>query len=126
MNSIFDPSRGVNTLRVEDPKILAAEARARSVVEAAKLNEAVHIIDGLIAEVQTMTIAKRFCENKKPSESMSAQAYPVHPLFKDLGEGEFKRKSIIADLEQARLVIFHQIDTLQTIVMDIEATKTEG
>lgn len=106
------------------PAFEAAQARAKDIIERASLNEAIRIIQGLRDEVSKMKIADRFNPDKKPSESEYI-VQGMNPSWKDLNEPEFKRQSLLHDLEMIETEIASSIGRLNAIVMDIEATKLD-
>ncbi len=122
----FDPARGVHVLRVDNPAQLAAEARAKLLIEQAQLNEAIRVVTDLISEVQKMPISARFRRDRRPSESPYAgSANPLNPLLRGLDEAEFKRQTLLARLASLGGSITLAVGQLEGLVLDIEATKTD-
>ena len=114
-------------IRPENPGFDAAEQKARETVDRAQLNEAIRVIDQLIEEVRSMPIASRYKLDKRPSESLlAANAPSLNPILKDLNEPEFKRQTLLNNLERIKTDTVRAISQLGHVVLDIEATKTEG
>jgi hypothetical protein len=104
--------------------VIAAEERGDSVVEQARFNEAIRVIEGLEAEVLAMEMPARFSRTKKPSESLFNTGVSSEE-FVDLSEDEYKRKTLLLELRKLKSQIAHAVGQLKGVVMDIEATKQE-
>ena len=113
----FDPSLG-------NPNHVAAVARAKELVAQCQLNEAVRVIDALIAEVDTMPIAVRFSTVEKIFSTCSPSR-GFNQNYLHLTEAEYKKHKLIQDLRAIRNKVLSAIDELQTVVMDMEATKLD-
>ncbi len=103
--------------------LLAAEDRADSLVEQARLNEAISVVEELENEVAGMTISPRFSRTKKPSESVYNRGISNLNLT-DLTEDEYKRATLLMSLKSLKNKINSTIISgLKNIVLDIERTK---
>jgi hypothetical protein len=124
---LLDPARGVHALQVDNPSLRAAEARARELVERASLNEAIRVIDELEQEVASMSIASRFRRDKIPSESpyWRASGFP-NPVLRGLNEAEHKRTVLLLILAGLKNKMTNIVGEIEDMVINIEATKTEG
>lgn len=124
------PEKGERNLkdmlvRPENPYMEAAEARANATLEQATKG-AFDVIDALRAEVETMPMAERF----KKTGSIGDETRPFgttvsNPLLRTLSEAEHKRQQLLRDLDSMKDDILRTAAGLQTIVMDIEATKKD-
>ena len=76
---------------LKSKEVIDAENRSSSLIEKAKLNEAIRIIEELEAEVANMEISKRFSRTAKPSESVYAHSQTMSESLKNLTEDEYKR-----------------------------------
>ena len=107
----------VGILTYEDPRLLEAKKRAMELIERAKFNEALVVIGELLTEVSTMNIAERhkirrvFGKDGKLKESENGK--------------EYKRAQLNRVLENLRQQILNDIEGLEKIVLDIEATKID-
>ena len=125
--SCFDLSCGVCTVGVDNPLQLAAEARARKLAEQASVNEVILTIERLEDEVREMTIASRFKADKIPSESKYAGVTDdMNPSLRGLNEQDCKRQTLLLVLAGLKNRVINIVAQLEFVVMDIEATKTEG
>ena len=115
-------------VRLENPAYDAAEARSAEIVERAQLNEAIKVIEELEGVVAHMAIAKRFSGTLKPSENPNNANLRrrMNPSLRGLTEDEHKRRTLLMALGNIKKNIINEISSLHQIVMDIEATKTEG
>ncbi|MFA6177450.1 MAG: hypothetical protein WC694_00970 [Candidatus Paceibacterota bacterium] len=107
--------------------LLNAEARASSLIERARLNEAIRVIEDLEAEVRDMKISDRFSRTAKPSESVysSLGGGMNAALLKGLTEDEYKRQVLLINLRSIRESIDSTIGGMERVILDIEATKQE-
>ncbi|MBU0998848.1 hypothetical protein KKG24_00855 [Patescibacteria group bacterium] len=118
--------KGILSQVFMDESVLAAEARAGSLIERAKLNEAIRVVEELEAEVANMTIPARFSRTKKPSQSQyNLKGNATTPSFSDLTEAEYKRKTLLIALESIKENIDKAISGIKIVTLDIEATKQE-
>jgi hypothetical protein len=124
VEGLFDTTRGVHVVRVDDPGQLQAEARAVALVERAQLNEAINVVQSLMDEVRTMTISSRFNPALQPNKSYFVTT-PLSHMFRGLNEPEYKRQTILMALNRIINEITSTVSKLDAIVMDIEATKAE-
>ncbi len=99
-------------------------AKAESVVERARLNEALKIVEELEREVEKMVMPSRFSREKVVSESPYMMPGLIS-VFKGLTEDKFKRAQLLRDLALLRGKILADIQGMRTIVEDIETTKQE-
>ena|SRR3989338_6391355 len=115
-------------VRPENPALDAAEVRSAKIVERAQLNEAIRVIEELEDEVVHMTIANRFSRNAKPSENPNTGYLKANmsPVLQGLTEDEYKRQTLLIKLQNIKTAITVEIDHLREVIMDIEATKTDG
>lgn len=105
--------------------VIAVENKASSLIEKAKLNEAIKIIEGLEEEVRTMKISDRFSRTAKPSESVYAKKQGFNPSLKNLTEDQYKRETLIMALNDIKKNIFSAINGIEYVIPDIEATKQD-
>ncbi len=122
-------------IRPENPGHDAAEARTKELMEKASVGGALSVIDELILEVEQMPIADRFKKTGNIGEHIGhhdahiegdVRANIINPAFKKLPGSEFKRQQLLANLQKTRQQILTAVAGLEGIVMDIEATKTDG
>lgn len=110
---------------LEDPLLGLAKERAKDLVERAQLNEAVRVVDELLAEVATMKIAKRHSLEKGAYIEGTHEASSLAPQFRGLTGNEHKRKQLEMALRQVRDRIGSSAADLEIIVLDIESSKME-
>ena len=105
----------------------SAEARARELVERASFNEAIVVIDELIAEVEKMDLPARFSAEKPaygdPALGGMGEPENLAPRFRGLTEAQYKRAQLLMHLESIKTEIIANIGSLHVVIMDIEATK---
>jgi hypothetical protein len=102
---------------------LAAESRAKELAKQAHFNEAVRVITELEQEVAAMHISNRFSTTKTPNFDMMVGI--PNPNMKNLTEAEFKRRTLLNDLQALKSKIALIAANVEDIVMDIEATKID-
>ena len=102
--------------------VIEAKAKANAIIEKAKLNEAIRVIQRLEAEVKVMTISPRFSQTKRPSDSVY-NIDAMNPNLVELTEAEYKRATLLMALEQIKNKILSSVGDLEIMVLDIEATK---
>lgn len=109
-----------------DENVLVAEAKADSLIEKARLNEAIKIVEQVEIEVRDMKISSRFSRTAKPSESgYKLNNNPIISSLRDLAEDEYKRQTILMNLTSVKDDINHAIMKIKNTILDIEATKQE-
>ena len=122
-------------IRPENPGHDATEARTKELMEKASVGGALSVIDELILEVEQMPIADRSKKTGKIGEHIGhhdahiegdVRTDVINPAYKDLPEAEFKRQQLLSNLQKTRQQILNAVGGLENIVMDIEATKTDG
>jgi hypothetical protein len=108
-------------------EVVDAEARAQSLIEKARLNEAIRVIEDLETEVSTMKIADRFSRTAKPSESVysSLSGGLNAGILKNLTEDEYKRQVLLINLKSIKSTIDSAIGSMEQVILDIEATRQE-
>ena len=114
---------------VVDPSIGEAERKAEEIIERAKMNEAIRIIDGLIAEVDSMILPERFSPTRKVYEESGGRPPSggiLRPDLQGMTERDFKREQLRRDLVGVRQQIIHTITKLKIVIMDMEATKQDS
>ncbi len=112
-------------VRPENPHFDNAEAKAKSFTERATM-ETFKVIDELKAEVEGMTVAKRFKQTGKVGDEAGPYGNRVtNPLLRHLPEAEHKRQQLLRDLEQIRAEMARNAGALEGVIMDIEATKRD-
>ena len=114
-------------VHLDNPHQDAAEARALAILEQAELNEAVRVVESLQEEVRTMHVSNRFKRDVKPSESPYAamKGELLNPMYKNLTEDEYKRRSLLDKLEVIKSNIHKQVRNVHEVVLEIEATKMD-
>ena len=109
---------------VENPK--AIEARLRGETKIKPLDEAANaLMKALRDEITTMTIASRFSDVPKTDKTPFLSAHS-NTLLERGGEAALKRAQLARDLTHAQNEYINLIARLSELMMDIEATKTEG
>src|SRR3989344_1510345 len=112
-------------IRPENPHYDAAEARVHQLMERASVSEAMQVMDELEAEVRTMNIAERFNPEKLIGRAVEGfEASGIAPDKRHLTEAEYKREQLLANIRTLKGDLLRTIGGLETVVMDIEATKT--
>ena len=108
-------------------KVFAAEDRANSLIEQAKFNEAIEIVEQLEVEVNNMVMHDRFSKTAKPSEGVysSFNGGLNAAILKGLTEDEYKRQILLINLRDIKNKILQAISDLDSVIIDIEATKQE-
>ena len=104
-------------------RVLNAEARAKSLIEKARFNEAIKVIEELEKEVTEMAMSPRFSRTAKPSESVYQKGGSLDFTLKDLTEDAYKRQTLMMSLGKIKDEIATCIGQIELAVMDIEATK---
>lgn len=110
------------------PNLQSAVERADLLIQEAALSKALQIIEQLEAEVATMPIASRFSATKKMKESEYNLGgfRPMRSDYLEMTEAEFKRQQLLHDLRARKEKIIAEVGSLRDVIMDMEATKTEG
>jgi hypothetical protein len=116
--------RRVKEAEESQPALMAAKERARSVVEQASLNEAIVVIERLLAEVDTMPVAARFSRTRKMKEN-KLRPKKLLLQYEEMTEEKFKREQLRLRLREVREKILATITQLNETVMDMEATKLD-
>jgi hypothetical protein len=81
----------------------------------------------LEAEILGMPIAKRFRTDQTPNHMFAPGGEKsVLPHLVGLSEAEYKRAQLLADVRSLRAEAMILIGGVETVVMDMEATKVEG
>jgi len=106
----------------ESDAVIAARARAHALIEQAKFNEAIKLIEQLEIEVTGMNMPERFSRTAKPSESVYNLGV-TNPILVGLPEDEYKRQTLLIALRQTKADIISKIGELEDVILDIEATK---
>ncbi len=112
--------------REANPELDAALTRVAA--ESKKyLDPVVDYFAPLEEEIRTMPIASRFRRDQAPNHIFAPGGEEgVLPHLKGLSEAEYKRAQLAVDLSLLRSQALAVIGGIQALVMDIEATKTEG
>ncbi|OGI65281.1 hypothetical protein A3A95_03465 [Candidatus Nomurabacteria bacterium RIFCSPLOWO2_01_FULL_39_18] len=110
---------------IETEGVTKAKGRAKELIDEARLNQAIKVIERLEEEVASMVMPERFSRTKKPSESVYRSGRVMGAGFHDLTEDEYKRQQLLVNLIQVKSSILEAVEGLETIVLDIEATKQE-
>lgn len=116
----------IRGIKLGGEPLAAAEARAAKLAESCHFNESVAVVDALLEEVAAMNIAARFSRTKKVWETAGGPPPETHPMLRDLSEADYKREQLLRDLRALRQSLVSKGAELRSIVMDMEATKTEG
>ncbi len=103
-----------------------ALSRAEQLIHACHLNEAVGLIDQLIGEVSKMPIASRFSEKNDIWPGLERPKNVSAAFLNHQTEAEYKRQQLLMNLQKVRTTIVSTAADLRFIILDIEATKTEG
>ena len=98
--------------------------KAEQVVDKARLNEAVRILEQLEREVSNMIKPKRFSREKIVSDSPYSMPDLVKQL-QGLTEDEYKKAQLLRDLASLKNKIVLDIHRLKNVVIDIESTKID-
>ena len=98
--------------------------KAEQVVDKARLNEAVRILEQLEGEVSNMIMPKRFSREKIVSDSPYSMPDLVKQL-QGLTEDEYKKAQLLRDLASLKNKIVLDIHRLKNVVIDIESTKID-
>ena len=86
------------------------------------LEPVVEYFGHLEEEIAEMQIASRFRRDKKPD---FRGIVGTNPMLTDLNEAEYKRAQLKSDLDRVRGKAMILIGEVETLVMDMEATKIE-
>lgn len=118
---------GPLVIEVKTPEFAQARKKAEDAYERF-LDSGSKILNKLDAEVQVMTIASRFSSTKLMTLNAlrEGEKDQIEVLYPNLTEDEYKRKQLLDDLSKIRQEHLALAMRLTTLVMDIEATKTEG
>lgn len=124
----FDPYESERLLREACPAFDAALTRAEGKKEEF-FGAAVRYILEVKQEVSVMHVAGRFRTDKRPNHEdygMDHGNGMVNPMLRGLSEAEFKRAQLDGDLQTLVGEIMIVAEKFKGVILDIEATKTEG
>lgn len=118
---------GPFSYKVNTPEFRAAEEKADAYCERL-FTAGSTIIDELVREVESMPIASRFITERKMTsndlrQTGSTQVEVVDP---NITEPAHKRQALLENLKDFRQAQQKLAERLIPLIMDIEATKTEG
>src|SRR6185369_12768826 len=105
--------------QLENPYQEAAETKAERIVERMVSSEAIRTIDGLLEEVESMSISRRFSSTKKAWEAAGGPPRGFNLSLQGLTEAEYKRAQLKRDLQTLKTEIIQLIDRARTAVMDM-------
>lgn len=111
---VFKKVVGIPTY--EAASLVAAREKAKRLVERAKITEAVSVVEELMDEVSQMHLAER---HKKYGIRLGERT------DESTDNRERKREKLKNTLSGLRQRLFDTIAQLESVVIDIEATKTE-
>jgi hypothetical protein len=114
----------VRDLEEENPNFAKAREKTEGIIERARLNEAIRVIDELLGEVETMPIAERFSRTRKIEENL-LRGSAMLPEYESMTESDFKRTQLARDLRGIKTEISKAVSDLEVVVMDMEATKID-
>lgn len=121
----FDPERAKAEARRQNPALDAAYTRQ----EAEKqryLEPVIMYFSRLEEEILGMPIARRFRRDRRPNFTLAGIVEgSVLPQFRNLSEADYKRAQLLIDLQAARTKAMGLIGEIESIVMDMEATKLD-
>jgi hypothetical protein len=117
------PDASLRTIKPKIPEFIAAENRAKNLVEKAANSEAIRIVDELMQEVKSMHISNRFSPTKEPR--LSNLTGPPNLMLVGLSEAKYKRQTLLIELEKIKDNLISSIAQIENTVMDIEATKID-
>jgi hypothetical protein len=118
------PDKFPHILEPTHKEYVEAKARAKELGERAHFSEAMAIVKSLEDEVVDMHISNRFSATKKPNLDYKGGGVLV-PSITGLTEAEFKRKSLLMELQTLKNKIGTLASDVAAVVMDIEATKID-
>ena len=122
----FNPDQLVREARAASPALDTAYNRSEQ-EQQLYLSPVVAYFGRLEAEIADMPIASRFRTDKTPDHFVAVgNRGMVHPLYADLSEADYKRAQLLSDLRTLRTNALNLIGGVHSLVMDMEATKTEG
>lgn len=111
---VFKKVAGIPTYEADS--LIAAREKAKRLVERAGINEAVSVVEELMGEVSQMHIAER---HKKYGVRLGERT------DENVDNRERKREKLKNTLSGLRQQLFNTIEKMESVVVEIEATKTE-
>jgi hypothetical protein len=102
-----------------------ATIKADSIVERARLSEALKIIDELEQEASTMRLAERFSKTRTLRQNQAGETSNIQERFLDMTEAEYRRWITLHELAQLKQTILNKVSELHNLVLDMEATKQD-
>jgi len=121
---MFNPKEAENEARRRNPNLDAALNRAQREKET-YLEPLIGYFARLEAEIANMSIASRFRRDKKPDHCRSGKVSGPSPLYAELNEADYKRAQLLNDLRKICGRGMSLIGLIESLVLDMEATKTE-
>lgn len=120
---MFNPEASKEQLRKDNP---AFDAACRRVEEEKQkyLEPIVEYFHRIEQEILDMPVATSFRRDRNPDFSLSSGVF--NPILSDLNEADFKKAQLRIDLVSVRQDAMILIGKVESLIMDIEATKTEG
>lgn len=119
---MFNPVEFLKEQRRHDPVLDAAHKKAEGSVRT-YLDPLIKFFDGLETEIKEMPIASRFRRDLGPIILSQGQVNPDRT--KGPNEAEYKRKQLLGALKKIRGIAEGLDLKIESLVLDIEATKTE-
>lgn len=118
--------RGLLPQEISNPQLEAAKARTQELTETFQVNQLIEMLDSLIEEVRTMPIAKRFRPDQKIFSQITSDRTASNPITVGMSEQGHKRWQLERNLNEIKIQIVNQVVKFERVLMDIEATKTDG
>lgn len=112
--------------REANPSFDAACQRAEQEIQT-YLEPVVNYFNRLEEEIKSMKIASRFRVDKAPvHERAMVVSGVLSPSLVGLSEADYKRAQLLSDLTHLRSRAMNLIIGVEYLVMDLQATSTEG
>jgi len=112
--------------KISSPQFEAAKTRTQELTETFQINQLMEMLDSLIEEVGTMSIANRFRPDQKICSQIFSARTGLNLIVMGMSEQDHKRWQLERDLGEIKSQIFNLIVKFEIVLMDIEATKIDG